>query len=99
MTLGGKSAIVTGAASGIGAEIARVFSSAGARVCVADLNEEGARTRARELKDAIGLRMDVTSEEEVARGVDEAARRLGGIDILVSNAGVQHIDKIGRAHV
>jgi 3-hydroxybutyrate dehydrogenase len=94
MTLGGKSAIVTGAASGIGAEIARVFSSAGARVCVADLNEEGARTRARELKDAIGLRMDVTSEEEVARGVDEAARRLGGIDILVSNAGVQHIDNI-----
>ncbi len=94
MTLNGKSAIVTGAASGIGAEIARVFSAAGARVCVADVDEEGAKAKANELRDAIGLRMDVTREEEVGRGVDEAARRLGGIDILVSNAGVQHLDNI-----
>ena len=94
MTLNGKSAIVTGAASGIGAEIARVFADAGARVCIADVNERAARETAAGMKDAIAIRMDVASEEEVDRGVDEAARQLDGIDILVSNAGVQHIDNI-----
>ena len=89
MTLNGKSAIVTGAASGIGAEIARVFAEAGARVCIADLNEPQSG-----IKNSISVRMDVTNEEQVDRGVDEAARQLGGIDILVSNAGVQHIDNI-----
>ena len=94
MQLQGKSALVTGAASGIGAEIARVFADAGAKVCIADVNEEAARQTAVRLKNSIGIRMDVTSEEEVERGVDRAARELGGIDILVSNAGVQHIDSI-----
>jgi 3-hydroxybutyrate dehydrogenase len=89
MTLNGKSALVTGAASGIGAEIARVFAEAGAKVCIADLNEPASKPR-----NGIAVRMDVTSEEEVERGVDEAVRQLGGIDILVSNAGVQHIDNI-----
>ena len=94
MQLQGKSALVTGAASGIGAAIARVYADAGAKVCIADVNEKSARETASRLKSSIGLRMDVTSEEEVERGVDEAARQLGGIDILVSNAGVQHIDSI-----
>jgi 3-hydroxybutyrate dehydrogenase len=94
MQLQGKAALVTGAASGIGAEIARVYASAGAKVCIADINEESAREMASTLKHAIGVRMDVTSETEVERGVDQAARALGGIDILVSNAGVQHIDNI-----
>jgi 3-hydroxybutyrate dehydrogenase len=94
MTLNGKSAIVTGAASGIGAEIARVFAQAGAKVCIADVDEKAAKEVASKLKGAIGIRMDVTNEQEVDRGVDEAARELGGIDILVSNAGVQHIDSI-----
>ena len=89
MTLNGKSAIVTGAASGIGAEIARVFAEAGARVCIADLNEPSSKP-----KNSIGVRMDVTNEEQVERGVEDAVRQLGGVDILVSNAGVQHIDNI-----
>jgi len=89
MTLNGKSAIVTGAASGIGAEIACVFAAAGAKVCIADLNEPASRPES-----AISVRMDVTKEEEVERGVEDAVRRLGGVDILVSNAGVQHIDNI-----
>ena len=98
MNLQGKSAIVTGAASGIGAEIARVYAAAGAKVCVADLDAVGAsRTAAAIGGGAIGLRMDVTSEDEVERGVEEAAKRLGGVDILVSNAGVQHIDSIADA--
>jgi len=94
MHLNGKSALVTGAASGIGAEIARVFAAAGAKVCIADVNEESAKRKANELGNAIGVRMDVTSEEEVERGVAEMVRQLGGVDILVSNAGVQHIDSI-----
>jgi 3-hydroxybutyrate dehydrogenase len=94
MQLNGKSALVTGAASGIGAEIARVYAAAGARVCIADVDLEAARRKAGEFKGAIGLRMDVTSEAEVERGVEEMARQLGGVDILVSNAGVQHIDNI-----
>jgi len=91
MTLNGKSAIVTGAASGIGAEIARVFAEAGAKVCIADLGEPRTGT-----KNTISLRMDVTDEGQVERGVDEAVRQLGGVDILVSNAGVQHIDSIAE---
>ena len=94
MQLNGKSALVTGAASGIGAEIARVYAAAGARVCIADLNEEQAKKTASTLKNSIGVRMDVTSEDEVERGVAEMVRQLGGVDILVSNAGVQHIDNI-----
>ncbi len=94
MQLNGKSALVTGAASGIGAEIARVFAAAGARVCIADLGAEAAKRKASEMKGAIGVRMDVTSEDEVERGVAEMVRQLGGVDILVSNAGVQHIDNI-----
>jgi len=94
MQLNGKSALVTGAASGIGAEIARVFADAGAKVCIADIDGEAAKQKAKELRNAMGVRMDVTSEEEVERGVEGSARALGGIDILVSNAGVQHIDNI-----
>ncbi|HEX2567862.1 MAG TPA: 3-hydroxybutyrate dehydrogenase [Burkholderiales bacterium] len=89
MTLTGKSAIVTGAASGIGAEIARVFAEAGAKVCIADLNEPQAT-----VKNSISVRMDVTNEAQVERGIAEAVRQMGGVDILVSNAGVQHIDTI-----
>jgi len=94
MQLKDKPALITGAASGIGAEIARVFAAAGAKVCIADLDAEAAKKTAGALRGAIGLRMDVSSEEEVERGVAQAARELGGIDILVSNAGVQHIDSI-----
>jgi 3-hydroxybutyrate dehydrogenase len=94
MQLNGKSALVTGAASGIGAEIARVYAAAGAKVCIADVNEKAAQEAASGLKNAIGVRMDVTREDEVERSVAEMARQLGGVDILVSNAGVQHIDNI-----
>jgi len=94
MQLNGKSALITGAASGIGAEIARVYAAAGAKVCIADVNEEQAKKTSSTLKNSIGVRMDVTREDEVERGVEETARQLGGVDILVSNAGVQHIDNI-----
>jgi 3-hydroxybutyrate dehydrogenase len=94
MQLEGKTAIVTGAASGIGAEIARTFAAAGAKVCIADIDGEAAAKTASDIANSIALRMDVSDEGEVERGVEQAARALGGIDILVSNAGVQHLDTI-----
>jgi len=97
MQLAGKAAIVTGGASGIGAEIVRAFAREGAAVCVADLDLEASQRLAAELGGtprALAVRMDVTDEADVQRGVDAAATHLGGIDILVSNAGIQHLDEI-----
>ena len=95
MRLKDRCALVTGAASGIGAAIARAFAREGAKVCVADIDSAGAGRVAAEIGGAaIAVRMDVTNEAEVEQGVAEAARTLGGVDILVSNAGVQHLDTI-----
>ncbi len=97
MRLINKTAIITGAASGIGAEIARAFAREGARLCVADVDIAGAGRLAATLGGgAIALRMDVTDEDAVERGVTEAAQRFGGIDILVSNAGLQHVEPIAE---
>lgn len=93
MNLSDKVAIVTGAASGIGKEIAKVFFEAGAKVAVADLNIDAADATAKELDPigarAMGVPMDVTQEEQVNAGVEAVAAKFGGIDILVSNAGIQ----------
>jgi 3-hydroxybutyrate dehydrogenase len=93
MSLKNKTAIVTGAASGIGKEIARQFLAEGAKVAIADINIDAARATAAEFDPggdrAIGVAMDVTNEAAVDAGVDSVAERLGGIDILVSNAGIQ----------
>ena len=95
MKLEGKCAIVTGAASGIGAAIALTYAREGAKVCVADLDAAGAGRVAAEIGGgAIGVGMDVANEGAVEQGVEQAVRSLGGVDILVSNAGVQHLDMI-----
>ena len=98
MSLKDKVAVVTGAASGIGKEIARQFFAEGAKVAIADLNIEAAKATAAELDGsgarAIGVAMDVTSEEQVEAGTDEVAAKLGGIDVLVSNAGIQIVAPI-----
>lgn len=101
MQLKDKIAIVTGAASGIGKEIARAFVEAGAKVAIADLNLDAARATALELDPAGGtsafaIRMDVTEEAEVEAGIEEACRRFGGIDILVSNAGIQIVAPVDQ---
>ena len=91
MRLLGKVAVVTGAASGIGKEIARAYRREGAKVVIADLNQAGADAAAAELggNDAIGVAMDVTSEAEVEAGMAKAVSVFGRIDVLVSNAGIQ----------
>jgi 3-hydroxybutyrate dehydrogenase len=93
MRLKDKVAVVTGAASGIGKEIARTFVAEGAKVVIADLNQEGADEAAKELngsgKNAIGVAMDVTNETQVEAGMAKSIEAFGKIDILVSNAGIQ----------
>jgi 3-hydroxybutyrate dehydrogenase len=93
MQLKDKAAVVTGAASGIGKEIARTFAKAGARVVIADLNFTAARAAAEELDSSgervIAVAMDVTSESDVESGMAAAVSAFGRIDVLVSNAGIQ----------
>jgi 3-hydroxybutyrate dehydrogenase len=93
MKLKDKSAIVTGAASGIGKDIALVFAREGAKVAIADLSLDAANAAASEIRagggQAIGVAMDVTSEQQVNDGVAAVADAFGGVDILVSNAGIQ----------
>jgi rhamnulose-1-phosphate aldolase/alcohol dehydrogenase len=85
---GGKVALVTGAGRGIGKAIANRLAEDGALVCVTDVDEVAAEQAAAEIPGAVGLRLDVTDEEQVVRAFEELALRWGGVDIVVSNAGV-----------
>jgi 3-hydroxybutyrate dehydrogenase len=93
MQLKDKVAFITGSASGIGREIAAVYAREGAKVVIADLNKEAAQATAAELKSSgaqsLGVAVDVTNEDQVNAAVEQAAGAFGGIDILVSNAGIQ----------
>jgi 3-hydroxybutyrate dehydrogenase len=99
MKLKDKVAIVTGAASGIGLAIAKLYVSEGAIAAIADLKKEAANAVAADLTKAgpgkaIGIAMDVTSEEQVNAGVAEVVKQFGGVDILVSNAGIQIVHRV-----
>jgi 3-hydroxybutyrate dehydrogenase len=99
MVLKDQVAIVTGGASGIGREIATTFAREGARVCIADIDMEAAHSTATEITSISGaavmaVAMDVTDEAQVDFGVSAVAAAYGRIDILVSNAGIQHIDAL-----
>src|SRR5438132_12880559 len=92
MRLKDKVAIVTGAASGTGKEIAKAFVREGARVVIADLNQKAADATATELGGAgkaLGVVMDVTNEQQVDAGVARTVEQFGKVDVLVSNAGIQ----------
>jgi len=93
MNMQDKIAVVTGAASGIGKEIAKVYVDNGAKVVIADLNLDAAQAVARAFdpsgERALAVAMDVTSEEQVDAGIAAVADKFGGVDVLVSNAGIQ----------
>jgi 3-hydroxybutyrate dehydrogenase len=95
MRMKDKVAIVTGAASGIGREIARAFAREGAMVGIADVALTLAGDAATEIERAGGralpLAMDVSDEAAVEAGVNRVISEYGGVDVLVSNAGTQHI--------
>jgi 3-hydroxybutyrate dehydrogenase len=97
MRLKDKVAIVTGAASGIGKQIAKTFVREGARVVIADLNQKAADATATELGGAgkaLGVVMDVTNEQQVEAGVARAVQQFGRVDVLVSNAGIQIVNPL-----
>jgi 3-hydroxybutyrate dehydrogenase len=98
MKLKDKSAIITGAASGIGKEIAIAFAREGAKIAIADMNKGAADATAAEIVAgggmAVGIMMDVTDEKAVNDGVAKVAATFGGVDILVSNAGIQIVHPI-----
>jgi len=89
----GKIGIITGAASGIGKEIALRFAAEGGAPVIADLNLQAAQATAEEIKatgaDAFAVAMNVTDEDQVEKGVADVITKYGKIDILVSNAGIQ----------
>ncbi|CUH67125.1 MAG: SDR family oxidoreductase [Pseudomonadota bacterium] len=92
MRLAGKTAIVTGGASGFGAGIVRKFAEEGANVMVADLNMDLARDVAAEVG-GIAQQVDVSKDADVAAMVAAARAQMGDIDILVNNAGITHLPK------
>ena len=90
--LAGRKALITGAAQGMGAAIAHNWAQQGAAVCVADLNEDGVKQVAQEIRDAGGqathLKMDVTSEADAEAAVKHVVAEFGEINLLLNNAGV-----------
>lgn len=91
MRLKGKSAVVTGAASGFGRGIAERFAAEGARVAVVDIDGKGAERAAGEIGNGtIAVTCDLTSSVDVGAAIEGVAEAFGGIDIMVNNAGWSH---------
>ena len=89
----GKMAFVTGAAQGIGEAIAFKLAKEGAKVTVADINEEGATAVSKKINDqfpgkAFSVALDVTSEDQWKESLDRSEVSMGGLNILVNNAGI-----------
>jgi 3-hydroxybutyrate dehydrogenase len=100
MKLKNKVAIVTGATSGIGREIARLYAKEGAKVVIASRHIDDSNKTAQAIKDqggeAMGVAMDVSDEDQVNAGVEATVNTYGSVDVLVSNAGYQHIEAVDK---
>lgn len=94
----GDIVLVTGAGSGIGLEISTAFAEAGAKVVITDVNTEAAEKAAKSLQgaghDVIGLTLNVTDEAQVQSVFAETIKRYGRLDVLINNAGLQHVSPI-----
>src|SRR5690625_1139600 len=101
MKLEGKVAVITGAASGIGKEIAKLYAQEGASVVISDLNEKGALEVVEKIENengkAIAVAANVTKQADVDYMIDQAIKTYGKLDILVNNAGI--MDKMTPAAV
>jgi len=99
----GRAAVITGAAGGIGAAIARRFASAGASVAILDRDAEGAQRLAQELNaaghTALGIGCDVTAEDQCHDAMRRVHDEFGRIDILVNNAGITHLSRFADTDV
>ena len=93
-----KTVFITGSARGIGFEIGEAFAANGAKVVLSDVNEDGVEEAAQTLKDrgyeATGIKADVTNEEELKVAMDQVVETYGSLDILINNAGLQHVSPI-----
>ncbi|PGD08769.1 3-hydroxybutyrate dehydrogenase [Bacillus wiedmannii] len=89
---------LTGAASGIGYEMGNAFAKEGAKVVITDRLEDRAKEAAEQLQkegyQAIGLKCDVTSEEEITAAISQTVTHFGSLHILINNAGMQHVSPI-----
>jgi 3-hydroxybutyrate dehydrogenase len=94
----GKVVFITGAASGIGLQLAKAFAEQGAKVVISDLNDEKAKESAQLLAQdgfvAIGLGCNVTKEEDIITALDETLKYFGRIDVLINNAGLQYVSPL-----
>lgn len=96
MTLEGRTAVVTGGGSGIGAAICRRLASDDANVAVLDVNTEAAETIARDLGNGLAVTADVTDSSAVDDAVNRVVSEMGGLDILVNNAGIAGGEELQR---
>src|SRR4051794_16448269 len=93
-----KVAIITGSARGIGFEIGRIFAENGAKVVLSDVNQSAVEESSLALRnegfDVIGVKADVTSEDEIIQLIEQTKQKFGRIDIFINNAGLQHVSPI-----
>ena len=98
MRLESKVALITGAASGMGAVEARLFAEEGAKVCITDVAEEEGRSVAANITksggDVFFSKLDITSEDNWASTVNEVVSRFGKLDVLVNNAAIDHVGTV-----